>query len=121
LKWYTYCCTCPQTVYIRTSQLRPVFQLTYEVLVPKRYGTLRRKLGRRILFELNLDHRRRCAASTLFYVCRRARTDNPSACWRCRRDGGAPRSNGLDYDFDSGQCAFDFTLHALDLGLQKFL
>jgi hypothetical protein len=29
------------------------------------------------------------------------------------------RSNGFDYDFDSGQCALDFTLHALNLSVQK--
>jgi hypothetical protein len=43
-------------------------------------------------------------------------------CWRGLRDWGAfPRSNGFDYDLDPGQCALDFTLHALNLRVQKSL
>src|SRR6516164_9941371 len=38
---------------------------------------------------------------------------------RCRYRATFPRSNGFDYDFDSGQCALDFTLHALNLSVQK--
>jgi hypothetical protein len=40
---------------------------------------------------------------------------------RCWHRHGFPGSNGIDYDLDSGQCAFDFTLHALYLGLQECL
>jgi hypothetical protein len=42
--------------------------------------------------------------------------------WRRWRDWGAfPGSNGVHNNLDSGQCALDFTLHALNLGLQKLL
>jgi len=40
---------------------------------------------------------------------------------RCRYRATFPRSNGFDYDFDSGQCVLDFTLHALNLSVQKSL
>src|SRR6516225_3361420 len=40
-------------------------------------------------------------------------------CGRYRCWATFPRSNGFDYDFDSGQCALDFTLHALNLSVQK--
>jgi hypothetical protein len=57
-----------------------------------------------------------------FNVCHRARTNRADACWRRYwHRGGFPGSNGLDYDVDSVQCAFDFTLHALNLGLQECL
>jgi hypothetical protein len=32
-----------------------------------------------------------------------------------------PGSNSLDYDLDARQCAFDFTLHPLNLGLEECL
>jgi hypothetical protein len=53
-----------------------------------------------------------------FNICRRARPNRTDACWRGYRDRGAfPGSNGLNYDFDSGQRAFDFILHARNLRL----
>jgi hypothetical protein len=53
-----------------------------------------------------------------FDICSRAPSKRASACWwRC----GFPGTNGLDYDLDSGQCAFDFTLHAPNLGLKECL
>jgi len=42
--------------------------------------------------------------------------------WRRWREWGAcPGSNGLHYNLDSRQCALDFTLHTLNLGVQKRL
>jgi hypothetical protein len=40
----------------------------------------------------------------------------------CSRTNRAhPGSNSLDYDLDARQCAFDFTLHPLNLGLEESL
>jgi hypothetical protein len=42
--------------------------------------------------------------------------------WKCLRGRDAfPRTDGFDYDIDSGQRAVDLALHAVDLGLQEFL
>src|SRR5262244_2673929 len=38
-------------------------------------------------------------------------------CSRTKR--AHPGSNSLDYDLDARQCAFDFTLHPLNLGLEE--
>jgi len=52
----------------------------------------------------------------------RAHTNSAGACRRrSRRLAAFPRSNGFDYDFDPGQCTLDFTLHALNLSVQKSL
>jgi len=53
-----------------------------------------------------------------FHVCCRGRSRRTGVCWeRC----GLPGGNGFDYDFHSGQCAFDFTLHPPNLGLKECL
>jgi hypothetical protein len=38
-----------------------------------------------------------------------------------RTNRAHPGSNSLDYDLDARQCAFDFTLHPLNLGLEECL
>jgi hypothetical protein len=50
----------------------------------------------------------------------RASTNGARVYWR-RDRGSFPRSDSFDYDLDSGQCTLDFTLNALNLGLEKFL
>ena len=48
-----------------------------------------------------------------FDICRRAGTNHTRLLF--------PGSDGLDYDLDARQCAFDLTLHALNLGLEECL
>jgi hypothetical protein len=52
------------------------------------------------------------------------------ACWanntrvcrrRCRHSAAFKWRDGFHDDFDSGQCALDFTLHALNLSIKESL
>ena len=53
---------------------------------------------------------------------RRARAKRTRASRRRdRHRGGFPGGNGLHYDLDTGHCALDFALHALNLRLEKAL